>query len=100
MSNSSTLSQSKGAGYSIDIFSQEGKAPTFTLTRAASRGFDDTKASDAAIIEIANDISRHLNAGLEPAIALAKLARTEPHPTISVKGTIYLTVLPPEKQRP
>jgi hypothetical protein len=70
----------------VSTFSQEGKAPTFTLTRAASRGFDDPKASDATVIEIANDISRHLNAGLVPAIAISEAYTDRATPDNFCKG--------------
>jgi hypothetical protein len=98
ITNPTILSKPKGAGYRID-FSQEGKAPTCTLTRAASQGFDDAQASEATARQITNAISGYLNSKIAPAIAISEACLGRATPESFCNGTIYLTVWPPEQKR-
>jgi hypothetical protein len=96
MTNPSILSKPKGAGYSID-FSQEGEPPTCTLTRAASRGFDDTQASEATAIQITDAMSGYLNSKIAPAIAISEACLGRATPESFCNGTIYLTRIGSER---
>jgi hypothetical protein len=98
MTNPTILLKPKGAGYRID-FSREGEAPTCTLTRAASRGFEDVEASEETARQITNAISGYLNAKLSFAAAISEACIGRATPESFCNGTINLTVWPPEQKR-